>query len=338
MDFSNTAYNLSWLITTVPQMTFVSILITLVTTSSVFSRCSCRAKAASLLGPMIFFASFFPYYAVNDPQFNSSSKTATCILAPACFALGANVFADYEGGLVGVRSSNAGQETSNFTYNACVGMMFFDAYFPLLPSYWFGVKMCDTTDKNSKDNFFTRTMVPLGVSSFRSYSHVSVHGEDEKIEAQRVDLERGLPSEDMQTIRRNLGLYPHHDIQFPQPTSMHLQIYAALKATVNAEQLAFVSQHITELVKRFVPVGELLSDNQVHLNIAEYGISVTTVEELEGLDETAEKNNLYEEESADCCKMDCRSTESMRCVVRVKVFVERIVYAGSEQAVSSQMF
>lgn len=66
-------------------------------------------------------------FAVSDPQFDAGSKTATCILAPACFALGASVFADYEGGLVGVQSSNAGQETSNFTYNACVGMMFFDA-------------------------------------------------------------------------------------------------------------------------------------------------------------------------------------------------------------------
>lgn len=72
------------------------------------------------------------------------------------------MFADYEGGLVGVQSSNVNLETSNFTYNLCVGMMFFDAvlygvlawyldnvlpsehgtplplYFPLLPSYWLG--------------------------------------------------------------------------------------------------------------------------------------------------------------------------------------------------------
>lgn len=99
---------------------------------------------------------------MNDPQFDTSSKTGACLLAPACFALGANVFADYEGGLVGIQSSNVDQETSNFTYNLCVGMLFFDAilygalawyfdkvipsefgtslpfYFPLLPSYWFG--------------------------------------------------------------------------------------------------------------------------------------------------------------------------------------------------------
>jgi ABC-type multidrug transport system fused ATPase/permease subunit len=74
--------------------------------------------------------------------------------------LGANVIADFEGGLVGVQYDNADQMTSNFSYNACVGMMFFDAvwygalawyldkvfpseygtqlpwYFPFLPSFW----------------------------------------------------------------------------------------------------------------------------------------------------------------------------------------------------------
>ena len=89
MGLTDTVYNLSWLITTVLQMTLVSILITLVTASSVFeysnkiyvflyfeafslaiinmcfllSTFFSRSKSASLLGPMIFFASFFPYYA-----------------------------------------------------------------------------------------------------------------------------------------------------------------------------------------------------------------------------------------------------------------------------------
>ena len=89
MGLSDTVYNLSWLITVVLQMTFVSVLITLVTGGSVFEYSNkvyvfiyfeafslavinmcflmatffSRSKAASLLGPMIFFASFFPYYA-----------------------------------------------------------------------------------------------------------------------------------------------------------------------------------------------------------------------------------------------------------------------------------
>ena len=126
MGLTDTVYNLSWLITTTTQMTLISGLITLVTGGSVFEYSNkilvfiyfeifslaamnmcylmatlfSRSKAASLLGPMIFFASFFPYYAVSDPQFGTGTKAATCLLAPACFALGANVYADYEGGLV----------------------------------------------------------------------------------------------------------------------------------------------------------------------------------------------------------------------------------------------
>ncbi|KAJ1435103.1 hypothetical protein B484DRAFT_417255, partial [Ochromonadaceae sp. CCMP2298] len=188
MGLSDAVYNLSWLITLSTQMTLVALLITLVTSTSVFeysdkfyvflyfqafglavinmcfllSTLFSRSKAASLLGPLIFFGSFFPYYAVSDPQFDAGTKTATCILAPACFALGAEVFAAYEGGQVGIQTSNTFIQTSNFSYALCVGMLLFDAvlygvlawyldkvlpsewgtalpyWFPLAPSYWLG--------------------------------------------------------------------------------------------------------------------------------------------------------------------------------------------------------
>lgn len=153
MGLTDFAYNLSWLITLFVQMFIVSSLIVLVTMSSVFqysdtflvliyfmafsvsvmSLCFLmatlfsRSKVASLVGPMVFFATFFPYYSVADPSYSTSVKTATCLLAPACFALGANVFADYEGGLVGVHFDNASELTSNFSYDICVGMLVFDA-------------------------------------------------------------------------------------------------------------------------------------------------------------------------------------------------------------------
>lgn len=192
MGLTDSVYNLSWFITTTTQMTIVSGLITLVTGSSVFEYSNkvlvflyfevfslaamnmcylmatffSRSKAASLLGPMIFFGSFFPYYAVSDPQFATGTKAATCLLAPACFALGANVYADFEGGLVGVQVDNSNTMTSNFSYSICIGMMFFDAvlygvlawyldkvlpsefgstlpwYFPFMSSYWCGHDCC----------------------------------------------------------------------------------------------------------------------------------------------------------------------------------------------------
>ncbi len=109
MGLTDTVYNLSWLITTVLQMTIVSILITLVTGGTVFEHSNkvfvfiyfelfslavinmcfllaaffSRSKTASLLGPMIFFASFFPYYAGNY----RSVSTAICFISnfyPSC--------------------------------------------------------------------------------------------------------------------------------------------------------------------------------------------------------------------------------------------------------------
>ena len=152
MGMTEADYNLSWLITTVAQMTLVSVLITVVTSSTIFeysnkffvfvyfeafslavismcfllSSLFSKSKTASLLGPMMFFVSFFPYYAINDPDFSTTTKTATCILAPACFALGANVFADYEGGLVGIQADNYAKPSFNFSYPLCIGMLLFD--------------------------------------------------------------------------------------------------------------------------------------------------------------------------------------------------------------------
>lgn len=190
MGLTDFSYNISWFITILLQLLLVSLLITLVTSTTVFEYSDkflvfiyfgafslaimnfcflmatffSRAKVASLIGPMVFFGSFFPYYAVSDPSYEAGVKTSTCLLAPACFALGANVFADYEGGLVGVQWSNSSTETNNFSYSLCVGMLIIDAilygvmawyfdkvipsefgtnlvpWFPLLPSYWCGGK------------------------------------------------------------------------------------------------------------------------------------------------------------------------------------------------------
>lgn len=188
MGLSDTIYSISWYITLFLQMTFISILITVVTASSVFqysnkiyifayfeafsiavvSMCFLlatlfsRSKVASLIAPMIFFASFFPYYAVSDDQFNLGPKLGTCLLAPACFALGADVVANYEGGLVGIQATNYTTLVNSFSFSNCIGMLIFDAflygflawyldkvvpsefgtplpfYFLFLPSYWFG--------------------------------------------------------------------------------------------------------------------------------------------------------------------------------------------------------
>src|SRR3546814_15471118 len=86
-----------------------------------------KAKTAALLGPLLFFAAFFPSYAVADDNFSNETKTWACLLAPTCFALGASVFAEYEGGLVGIQESNVDNEVGNLSYNDVVMMLFIDA-------------------------------------------------------------------------------------------------------------------------------------------------------------------------------------------------------------------
>jgi hypothetical protein len=208
MGLSDFLFNLSWWITSVVQMTIVVIIITLVTSNTLFqysnkvyvfiffeifslavvslcfllSSFFSKSKTATLLGPMIFFISFFPYYAVNNDQFSTTTKAAMCLLAPACFALGADVIMDYEGGLEGIQSSNINIKTSNFSYTLCIGMLVLDVflygfiyiylekvlpsdygtqlpfYYPLLPSYWLG-------------NRFTFTNINIFFNKYFRYSY-----------------------------------------------------------------------------------------------------------------------------------------------------------------------
>jgi hypothetical protein len=149
---------------------------------------------------------------VNSDQFDASAKTTTCILAPACFALGAEVFASYEGGLVGIQSGNVNLEANNFTYSACVGMMVFDAvlygvlawyldnvlpsefgaplpyYFPFLPSYWCGAPASTRANANSSTtagastvgSWYLGCLVALGLAvPRRRYSDVEFDSETE---------------------------------------------------------------------------------------------------------------------------------------------------------------
>ena len=89
MGLTDTVYNFSWFLTAFIQMTLIALLITLVTSTTVFEYSNkfyvfvyfeafglaimgmcfllatffSRSKTASLIGPMIFFVTFFPYYA-----------------------------------------------------------------------------------------------------------------------------------------------------------------------------------------------------------------------------------------------------------------------------------
>ena len=117
MGLSDAVYALSWLITLTIQSSITTCGILLVTRSSVFEYSDdaviflyffsfsvsvvmftfllatffSKAKSAAILGTIIFFGSYFPFYAVNDPTMSTVVKLLASLLAPTAFALGAGV-------------------------------------------------------------------------------------------------------------------------------------------------------------------------------------------------------------------------------------------------------
>lgn len=103
MGLSDTVYGLSWLITLGTQGLITTIGILLVTRSSVFEFSSdasiflyffsyymsvimfsfllstffSRSKSAAILGTIMFFATYFPFYSVSDPRYEASRTEAT---------------------------------------------------------------------------------------------------------------------------------------------------------------------------------------------------------------------------------------------------------------------
>ena len=192
MGLSAWAANLSWVITMVAQSTLTVLLMTLLGARTVFSYSNpfliflflfifslalvmfvflvstffSKAKTAATAGTVLFFATFFPYYALTGPgTAGTRTKAAACLLAPTCLGLGADVLAAFEGGLMGLQWDNINVKPgeTNFSFNDAIGMLLLDAvlygllaayleavlpsefgthlpfYFPLLPSYWQGL-------------------------------------------------------------------------------------------------------------------------------------------------------------------------------------------------------
>ena len=113
MGLSGLAYNLSWFITMMLQSILTALLMTLVSARTVFeysqpalvflflltfllavvmlcflvSTLFSKSKTAATLGTVIFFASFFPYYALTGSGTSPQAKTAACLLAPTCLGM-----------------------------------------------------------------------------------------------------------------------------------------------------------------------------------------------------------------------------------------------------------
>lgn len=159
MGLTNSAFYLSWFATTFVQFLLIAVLVTAVarngTNNSVFiysegimvfifflvfnlsvitlcwliSVFFSKSKTAATVGVLLFFATYFPSVAVENPDIGYGAKIMASLLSPTAFTLGMGVFADQEGGQVGVKLENINTVTaSNFSVGAAITMMLVDFF------------------------------------------------------------------------------------------------------------------------------------------------------------------------------------------------------------------
>ena len=86
-----------------------------------------KSKTAAILGPILLFSFYFPYYAVSDPSMSTGVKILVSLLSPSAFALGAGVLASWEAGQIGVNNVTIFQVVDNYDFFTCLLMMTLDA-------------------------------------------------------------------------------------------------------------------------------------------------------------------------------------------------------------------
>lgn len=55
-----------------------------------------KARTASTIGTILFFAALFPYFAVDQDGVSSNQRRAACLLPPTCLALGTVPLREFE--------------------------------------------------------------------------------------------------------------------------------------------------------------------------------------------------------------------------------------------------
>lgn len=163
MGVSNSAIWCSWFTTYAIIFFLIAILIVIITSGSIFKFsnkgiiffffwlyglsvfCFCymisafftRAVVGSLIGAILFFAAYFPYYAVNGDTDSSGSKTLSCLSTPVCFALGASTAIRFESAQQGITNQNVGTTLNNFAFGTSIGMFIFDIFLYSLLGWYF---------------------------------------------------------------------------------------------------------------------------------------------------------------------------------------------------------
>jgi ABC-type Na+ transport system ATPase subunit NatA len=90
-----------------------------------------RAKLAAAVGAVIFIATFFPYFSVNDRTKSDAAKAAASILSPVSFGLALDVVSQLEANGVGVGWKNLYQPIaagSNYSFGTAMGFLILDFF------------------------------------------------------------------------------------------------------------------------------------------------------------------------------------------------------------------
>ena len=163
MGLPDSAIFCSWIGTYTIIFIITSILITIVTSGSVYEKSNkfyififfflfsmasfafcwlvsvffSRSQVATTFAALIFLAIFFPYFAVEGASSSASAKQGASILAPVCFGLGAVVIQNLESSSNGVNSDTGSIDVDNFNYNTAIGMFIVDFFLYMILALYF---------------------------------------------------------------------------------------------------------------------------------------------------------------------------------------------------------
>eukprot|EP00735_Rhodelphis_limneticus_P009137 TRINITY_DN2560_c0_g1::TRINITY_DN2560_c0_g1_i1::g.19179::m.19179 TRINITY_DN2560_c0_g1::TRINITY_DN2560_c0_g1_i1::g.19179 ORF type:complete len:1829 (-),score=670.14,sp/Q84M24/AB1A_ARATH/37.15/0.0,ABC2_membrane_3/PF12698.2/1.1e-20,ABC2_membrane_3/PF12698.2/2.6e-40,ABC_tran/PF00005.22/8e-28,ABC_tran/PF00005.22/9.3e-22,AAA_21/PF13304.1/3.6,AAA_21/PF13304.1/0.00028,AAA_21/PF13304.1/1.1e+02,AAA_21/PF13304.1/0.00011,AAA_15/PF13175.1/1,AAA_15/PF13175.1/5.1e+02,AAA_15/PF13175.1/0.52,ABC2_membrane/PF01061 len=183
-----------------------------------------RAKTAAFLGVLIFFAAFFFYFGVSDPEMSNSSKSLASLSPPVAFGLAMSTLATLEAGQTGAQWSNLYENFNNYSVGTGLSMMILDFflyaflgwyfdqvvpsewgtkrpwYFLLTPSYWAEVFPCLNISSVSGRGSASEREVLLGgmeESEISQNEHVEGVPNELKLQESRGEcvLIRGLKRE-----------------------------------------------------------------------------------------------------------------------------------------------
>lgn len=183
MGLSNTSYWLSWITYYSIIYIILSIVATILIGVSIFTHsnlifffllfllfgisCMCfsllisvffsRSKSALTLGMMVFIATFFVIFAVDDPNLETSKKKLGSLVPSVAFTLGIVVMIEFEIGQTGLTTDTFNQEIVNFKYSTALTFLIIDIlYFLALALYFEQVWPTDWGTKRPWYFLFTR--------------------------------------------------------------------------------------------------------------------------------------------------------------------------------------